>query len=357
MVAPPWFAVPPPGYGGIERVVSYLTEGLVARGHDVTLFASGGSRTAAHLVSPFAEPPSAALGDTMVEAEHLVSAYASWRDFDLIHDHTALGLLAANTLPIPVVHTVHGPVAGPYHELCAKLRPGVHLVAISRSQRASIPRPATVVHNALDLAATHMGDGGGGYLLFVGRMSPEKGVLDAIEIAHRARMPLLMLAKINEPAERQYFDDVVKPALRGRDVDVLGQPGEDVKLQAFQRATATLFPIHWDEPFGLVMIESMAAGTPVVAYPRGAVPEVIVDGVTGFLCASLEAAVAAVARVHELSRAACREHVARNFSSEGAVERHIQLYRAALAEPGAALAAPAQLAAPVPHAQSLRSTS
>jgi glycosyltransferase involved in cell wall biosynthesis len=328
IVAPPWFSVPPPGYGGIERVVSYLADGLADRGHRVTLFAAGGSRTSAELSVTLSEPPSRSLGDPIVEARHAAMAYARWQEFDVIHDHTMLGLIAGATLPIPVVHTIHGPITpdvAAFHEATAGR---VHLVCISNNQRSMLPPglEATVINNALTPAAYPFSDRHGEYLLFVGRMNAGKGILEAIEIARRARRPLLILAKINELEEQRFFDERVRPALCGVDAEVLCQPPEEVKLQAFRDALATLFPISWPEPFGLVMIESMATGTPVIAFRQGSVPEVIEHERTGFICESVDEAVIAVDRVATLDRKDCRLHVEQRFNAALAVVRHEQLF-------------------------------
>ena len=329
LVAPPWFAVPPAGYGGIERVVSYLADGLARRGHFVTLFASGGSRTEARLVSAFDEPPSRQLGDFAVEIVHTASAYGSARDFDVLHDHTLAGLASAILSPVPVVHTIHGPITPSFARLYETVSPPVNLVAISRHQRSTLPPrlQADVIYNGICVREVPFSADHGRYLLFVGRASPEKGILDAIEIARRAEMPLLVVAKVNEVAEQDYFDSHVAPALRLIEADVLLEPPEERKQRAYRDALATLFPIRWPEPFGLVMLESMAAGTPVIAYSDGAVPEVLVDGVTGFICNDANAATEAVHRVNRLDRRALRRYVEGKFGTETAVIRHEGLYR------------------------------
>lgn len=342
IVAPPWFAVPPVGYGGIELVVSYLADGLARRGHQVTLFAAGGSRTEARLVATFAEPPSALLGEPAVEARHVLAAYEHWREFDIIHDHTFLGPVTGAALPVPLVHTLHGPVTDANRELIAALGRRAHLVAISHHQRSTLPAGtrATVIHNGIDPAAFPFSAEPGDYLLFCGRINPEKGPVEAIEIARRAGLPLLMVVKINERLEHEYWEAEVRPRLRGLDVEVKQQPPTEEKLAAYRGALATLFPIQWPEPFGLVMVESMAAGTPVIAFPRGSVPEVVLDGVTGFHCRDLDDAAEACWRAKELDRRECRRRVERHFSASLNVLRHEQLYRAILASNGRGEPAP-----------------
>lgn len=328
IVAPPWFAVPPVGYGGVEWVVSYLADGLVERGHDVTLFASGGSRTKARLVTVYDDPPSAALGDGIVEAAHVAHAYALERSFDIIHDHTILGLLAARSCAVPVVHTVHGEVTPLVARVYRELAPALHFVAISNNQAATLPPGCrhTTVYNGIDTSLFPFRAQPGEYLLFVGRMNAEKGILPAIEIARRTGRPLLVLAKVNEAPEKEFFEAMVRPALRGVDAEVRLQVTHEEKARAYGEAYATLFPIGWPEPFGLVMVESMAAGTPVIAFRNGSVPEVVKDGVTGFVCETVEEAVAAVGRVDEIDRGACRRHVEEHFSARVNVEQHERLF-------------------------------
>jgi glycosyltransferase involved in cell wall biosynthesis len=328
-IAPPWFAVPPNGYGGAEWVVSILAEGLVARGHDVTLFAAGGSKTAGRLVETFERAPSLEIGDPIVEGEHLVAAYGRWREFDVIHDHTALGLIAGASLPVPVVHTVHGPATKRMYNFYQRLGERVHLVSISQNQAGTLPPncPVEVIHNGIEVAKYPYSAEHGDYLLFVGRASPEKGPVEAIEIARGAGMPLRMLLKVNEEEERRYFETMVRPALDGVDVHLQYQVTHEEKAEAYRGALATLFPIQWPEPFGLVMTESMATGTPVIAFRQGSAPEVIADGVTGFLCDDVDGAVGAVSRVRGINRKECRDRVELQFGSALNVVRHEALYQ------------------------------
>jgi glycosyltransferase involved in cell wall biosynthesis len=338
LIAPPWLPVPPTGYGGIEWVVSLLAEGLVRQGHSVTLFASGGSETSAHLISEFERAPYDAMGNPAIEAVHALMAYRRWREFDLIHDHTLLGLLAGAQLPVPVIHTVHGPVTDPVARFYARLGQSVRFINISKHQQSTMPRECAtnVIYNATDATRYLFGEPSGEYLLFVGRMSPEKGIVDAIEIARRVGRPLRILAKINEPAERAYFRDWVAPALGSLEHQLVEETSHDEKAEVYRNAHATLFPINWDEPFGLVMTESMAAGTPVIGFRRGSVPEIIEHGRTGFICDSVDEAVDAVRAVHSLDRRACRERVERLFSVDLNIRRHEELYRTTIAQSGAA---------------------
>ncbi|MGH3732600.1 MAG: glycosyltransferase family 4 protein [Acidimicrobiales bacterium] len=331
MVAPGWLAVPPIGYGGIERVVSVLTEGLVAAGHDVTLFAAAGSVTSARLVTPLKTP--AKLGDPASASDdlyHTTAAFLHANEFDVIHDHTGMGpalgaMLSGRT---PVVHTLHGPWTEPSQRLLGLVQDRVHLVAISQSQRRANPRLhyAGMVYNGIDLSAHPFQPDKEDFLVFVGRISPEKRPEVAVEVARAAKLPLVMVIKRSEPAEQTYFDEVVAPLL-GDDVVVLDQPPHDVKVDVMGRARALLFPIDWPEPFGLVMTEAMACGTPVIARSLGAASEVVRDGVTGFLCSTPEQMVEAVADAVELKPEDCRYRVVERFSAATMVAGYEALYR------------------------------
>ncbi|MDH3225665.1 MAG: glycosyltransferase family 4 protein, partial [Thermoleophilia bacterium] len=280
VLGPVWFPVPPPAYGGTERVVSLLTEGLVEAGHDVTLFASGDSTTAARLVSEFPSAPSDRFGETAVELAHALSCYERVDEFDVISDHSGpLAAALAGAVRCPVVHTVHGALDGELgraYERIAGLNPRLGMVSISHSQRRPQPNLPWVgtCPNAIDLSEHALSLHRGDYLAFVGRMSPDKGAHRAIEVAKQLDMPLKLAAKMRTPAEVRYFEDFVRPQL-GADIEYLGELGPRDKVELLQNARVTLFPIDWEEPFGLVMIESMACGTPVVATRRGSVPAVI----------------------------------------------------------------------------------
>lgn len=334
IVAPPFLPVPPPGYGGIERVVSLLADGLVARGHDVTMFAAAGSVTNARVVTPLAIPP--VLGDPESLADdlfHTTAAYLEAESFDVVHDHTGLGPALGALLREhpPVLHTLHGPWTARARRLYGVLHDRIHLVAISRAQRAANPalRYAGVVYNGIDLAAHPFNPEKEDFLVYVGRVSPEKRPELAVEIAHRAKRRLVMIVKRSEPAEQAYWDAVVAPRLDGT-VEVLDQPPHDVKVDVMGRARAMLFPIDWPEPFGLVMAEAMACGTPVIARPLGAAPEVVVDGVTGYLRTTMDGMVDAVSAAGDLAPEACRLRAELCFSGDAMVDAYERTYRAIL---------------------------
>jgi glycosyltransferase involved in cell wall biosynthesis len=334
MIAPAWLPVPPIGYGGTERVVAVLVEGLVANGHDVTLFAAAGSVTSAHLVTPLATPPP--LGDPASVSDdlfHTTSAFLHATEFDIVHDHTGMGpaLGAMLTGRTPVIHTLHGPWTAFNRRFLGLVENRVHLVAISRAQQAANPhlRYAAVVHNGIDLSVHPFNPVKEDFLVFVGRVSPEKRPEVAVEVARAAKLPLVMVVKRREPAERAYWDEFVAPILGG-DVTVLDEPSQAVKADVLGRARALLFPIDWPEPFGLVMVEAMACGTPVIACPLGAVPEVVTDGVTGFLCSTPGQMVHAAGAATELRPEDCRVRVEQCFSAQAMAAAYERVYRVAL---------------------------
>jgi glycosyltransferase involved in cell wall biosynthesis len=330
-VAPLNEAVPPKLYGGTERVVSYLTDELVAMGHDVTLFASGDSHTSARLVACC---PRALRLDTECEdriAHHVLlleKVISRAKLFDVIHFHMDhLHYPWARRAPVPVVTTLHGRQNIP--DLAALYREfdDLPLVSISDSQRTPIPHADWVatIHHGLppDLLAPGRGDGG--YLAFLGRFSAEKGFQRAVEIARRTGLPLKAAAKL-ESHDRPYFEAVVRPLLDDPLVEWVGEIGEADKARFLGDARALLFPIDWPEPFGLVMIEAMACGTPMVAWNMGSVPEVVENGRTGFIVSSMDEAVAAVAACADLDRRICRATFERRFSARRMATDYAAIY-------------------------------
>ena len=332
VIAPVWFPVPPSGYGGIELVVSLLAEGLVDAGHDVTLFASGGSTTKANLITPMPEPPAASeLGNPWFDALHALSSYLQVDGFDVVHDHAGIvgpvcGAMRRGTPP--VVHTLHGPWTPESKQFYAVAAPHVHLVAISDAQRAMNPDVAyaTTVHNGIDLSAYPYRAAKEDFLVYVGRATPDKGPKEAIEIARRAGMPLQMVLKRGEPPEQEYFHREIEPLLRS-DVELHENVPHDVKVDLLGRAKAMVFPIRWPEPFGLVMVEAMACGTPVVTTNWGAAPELVDDGITGFRRDGDDDLVDALAHVGDIDPAACRKWVEERFSAEAMVRSYENVYK------------------------------
>jgi glycosyltransferase involved in cell wall biosynthesis len=331
-VSPLYESVPPPRYGGTERVVSYLTEELVRRGHAVTLYATGDSQTAARLVpcAPKAlrlDPPA-----DPVLWHHLAleAAYADAGAFDVIHAHTDyLTLPFARAAAAPTLLTLHGRLDLPDLDRLFARYPEVDLVSISDSQREPFGEDvawAGTVHHGIPLAGFPFEPEPRDYLAFVGRVSPEKGLDLAIRVAEAVGMPLRVGAKV-DPVDQQYFEAVIRPLLASPLVEFIGELDEASKAELLAHARALVFPIDWPEPFGLVMLEAMACGTPVVARPCGAVPEVVDDGVTGYLALREADFVRAVRAVERLDRRACRDHVARHFSVERMADRYEALYR------------------------------
>ena len=327
-----WFPVPPTGYGGIEWVVSLLADGLVDAGHDVTLFASGDSRTKAELAYVYETAPSAEIGKSSVEIRHALACLERADEFDVVHDHSGPPAAAlAGAIRTPAVHTVHGPLLGEpgeVYEQIARVAPRTHLVSLSMNQRAPHPDLPWVanVPNALDFsvypAQPHRGD----YLFFLGRMSPEKGAHRAVAVAVESGLPLLLAGKRREPAEQQYVPELVEPHLRPGQIEYLGEVTHGEKVELLQNARATLFPVDWEEPFGLVMIESMACGTPVIAARRGSVPEVIEDGRTGIVVDDYSEMAGAIERADLLDPVELRTAAAERFSRERMVSDYVAVY-------------------------------
>jgi glycosyltransferase involved in cell wall biosynthesis len=336
ILSPVWFPVPPSGYGGIELVVSLLADGLAAAGHDVTLFASGDSFTKAELVAVFPEAPSSEIGMTGPELRHALACYERAADFDLINDHSGpLAVAVGGAVSTPVVHTVHGPLTGADGELYVSLgrvAPEVGLISLSLNQRKPQPDLNWVAncHNALDLDSYPVHSARGEYLLFLGRMSADKGCHRAVEVAREAGVLLKIAGKMREPAEREYFEAYVAPHL-GDGAEYLGETSHRKKVSLLQNARATLFPIEWEEPFGLVMIESMACGTPVIATRWGAVPEVIEHGRSGIIVDDYREMAAALADADRLEPSECRRSAEEGFSAERMVQDYVTAYEAVLA--------------------------
>lgn len=337
-VAPLFESVPPKLYGGTERVVSYLTEELVRRGHDVTLFASGDSETSARLVagSPRALWETPDCRDPTPHHVRLVELVArEAHRFDVIHYHIDyLHFPVVGVLPCPTLTTLHGRPYPHDEEELFNAYPHVPLASISDAQRSPIPRAnwrATVYHGMpLDEHSFH-GERGS-YLAFLGRVSPEKGLEKAVEIARLAGLPLRVAAKIY-PEERPYYEHVINPLLRESPwVEFIGEVGGTAKDEFLGGALALLFPINWEEPFGLVMIEAMACGTPVIAFRHGSVPEVMVEGVTGFVVDDVEGAVDAVRATDQLDRRECRRVFSERFSVERMASDYLAVYRKLIVE-------------------------
>ncbi len=335
-VAPLYESVPPRLYGGTERVVSWLADELVERGHEVTLFASGDSRTHARLVSAWpralrldpAQPDPFAL-----HTLELAQAFSRADDFDVVHCHVDyLAFPYGRLVSTPVVHTLHGRLdLRPLIHVLTELRE-VPLVSISDSQREPLAglglNWVATVHHGLPMqdvpAVTTASDGR--YLVFLGRMSAEKRPDLAIAVAKRAGLPLIMAAKVDRP-DREYFEREIRPQLGHPLIEYIGEVSDAEKWRLLGDALALLFPIDWPEPFGLAMIEALACGTPVVARPCGAVPEIVRDGEVGFLADTVDELVAAVKRVDVIDRARCRRWAEAQFSVGVMADHYESVYR------------------------------
>jgi glycosyltransferase involved in cell wall biosynthesis len=340
-VAPLMESVPPKLYGGTERIVAYLTDELVSLGHDVTLFASGDSVTKARLESVW--PRALRLDETMRDylAPHIVMLETIARraeTFDVVHvhvDYLAYPILQRTV--VPFLATLHGrldlrELQSLYGTFC-----DVPVVSISDSQRAPLPQPNYVgtIYHGIPERLLQLGSGAGGYLAFLGRISPEKAPDAAIRIAAKAGMKLKIAAKVDK-VDEAYFAECIEPLLKQPHVEYIGEISDDEKSEFLGNAAGLLFPIAWREPFGLAMIEAMACGTPVIASNFGSVPEVIDDGVTGFIVESEEQAVAAVRRLGNLDRAVIRRAFENRFTARRMAKDYVGLYRQMIARKAAA---------------------
>ncbi|HEY3705225.1 MAG TPA: glycosyltransferase family 4 protein [Terracidiphilus sp.] len=331
-VPPLYESVPPQLYGGTERVVSYLTEELVRQGHEVTLFASADSETRAEL-RPIC-PKALRLAHPDIPcplAWHVLQAEIVAQEadkFDVIHCHADFLLFPQiRSGRMPAISTMHGRLD--ITDLFPLFREfsDMRLVSISNAQRAPMPWAnwEATVHHGLPVDEFSPGDGKGGYLAFLGRVSPEKGLAAAIRIAKSTHLPLRIAAKV-DPVDQKYFEKSIRPLLNDPQIEFLGEIGDDQKSQFLSNAHAVLFPINWPEPFGLVMIEAMACGTPVIAFPGGSVPEILENGVTGFIVHNVKAAAEAVRRIPSISRSQCREVFETRFSARRMCEDYVHVY-------------------------------
>lgn len=329
--SPVWFPVPPDRYGGIEAIVQLLADGLMDAGVDVTLFASGDSTSKAPIVSAFERAPSERIGQSYWELQHLLPFLERRDEFDIVHDHSGLvGLTTFGLTGCPTIHTVHGPLAGGpgdvYRKVCS-IVPHAGLVSLTYNQRRPLPELPWIanVPNAIDTSRYSVDRKPGDALLFLGRMSPDKGAHRAIRVAKRLGRPLNIAAKCREPEEQAYFDEFVAPHLDS-DIQYVGEVDHAEKCALLSRAHALVVPIEWEEPFGLVMIEALASGTPVVAMRRGSVPEILQHGETAFIANDLAEMVAFVDRASELDPVRLRREVEDRFSVRQMVQGYLDSY-------------------------------
>ncbi|OGE75344.1 MAG: hypothetical protein A3C85_02330 [Candidatus Doudnabacteria bacterium RIFCSPHIGHO2_02_FULL_48_21] len=331
-IAPIVERVPPTKYGGTERMVHALTEELVNRGHDVTLFASGDSITSAKLVSVYPKALRAAkikeiYGANVHTMLNIGLAYNRQKEFDIIHDHNSiLSLPTANACETPVVMTMHAPYTGENRKIFQILRRPFQ-VSISQSQAYLAPgiNHAGTVYNGLPMEHFPFSREHDGYLLFVGRISPEKGVHFAIETAQALNFPLIIAAKL-EPTDKNYFYQYVEPHL-SEQIQWIGEVDEKERNRLMSRAMCFLHAVTWREPFGLALIEAMACGCPAVAFNKGSIPEIIKNGKTGYVVQDLEGMVDAVSSIDNIDRETCRKYALTNFSAKKMADGYEVIYQ------------------------------
>lgn len=333
IVAPPWLPVPPGAYGGTETVLDTLACGLKAAGHDVLLCTTGDSLCDVERTWVFEKAVGVGNGGAVSEIRHVIHSYQHAFDADIIHDHTLVGPIYAASHPeLAMVTTNHGPFDKDLIGFYRAIAPRVPIIAISHHQArtaGTIPIAATI-HHGVDVDKFPIGTGSGGYVAFLGRMHPGKGVDIAARVAREAGYPLRIAGKMSEPAEIAYFEAKVRPLLGGN-IDYVGELNYAEKVELLGNATCLLNPIVWPEPFGMVMIESLACGTPVVTTHHGAAPEIVEDGVAGFLCSDEVQLAHALTRISSIDRSKCRALVAEKFSSKMMVDRHVELYQSVAA--------------------------
>ena len=329
LIAPPWFQLPPRGYGGIEWMSFWLAEELVKRGHEVTLVASGENHSHARFLQTYQYPPTEGLGGSVPEIVHagMASRLLDGLELDIVHDHSFAGPLLARARGCPTVVTAHGPPDGELADYYREVGTSSSLVAISHSQRRQrpdLPWVATV-HNGIPTDEYPFREEKESFVLWLGRMSPEKAAHVAIDTARQAGRRLVLAGKCNEPAEKRYFDQEVRPRL-GPDITWVGEADTHFKKKLLSEASCLLFPIQWAEPFGIVMVEALACGTPVVALRQGSVPEVVDDGVTGYICDDPQGLSSALNRADRINPHACRRQAVKHFEASAMASAYEAIY-------------------------------
>jgi len=350
-IAPLWESVPPRAYGGTEAVVYLLVEELVRRGHDVTLWASGDSKTSARLRSCC--PISLRTAEdiefkNLYSCQHAALALKEAREYDIVHNHAGEEVMALSQLvpDVPMLTTMHCLIT-PDTKFVWDLYPGYY-ANISWSQHRLMPQIscgifAGVAYNGVDVSSFPFQREKQDHLLFISRLSPEKGPEQAIEVARRTGRRLVMAGKV-DPKDREYFKRVVEPQIDGKQIIFKGEADGALKRELYREASCVLMPIDWEEPFGLVMPEAMACGTPVIVFNRGAAAEIVEHGETGFVVETLEEMARAVDQVHTIDPAYCRARMEQRFDAPAMADRYLELYESVLAAPGAKVATAVQTA-------------
>lgn len=338
MLAPPWIPVPPPAYGGIEQVIALLAGELTERGHEVTLFAAPGTESPAEVLSPLERPYPDEIQLSVYEADHVASAFASVDEadqpFDVIHDNCGFTAFAfADRIETPVLHTLHGPFTPDTSAFYARHAGKASAVALSRYQAEQAPGEldvVAVIGNPIVVDEFPFRDEKDDYLLWIGRLNDDKGPQRAIAAAREAGAPLVLAGPV-QPGEEEFFAREVEPHLDGDGIRYIGEVGAD-KAELYAGARAFLMPIRWAEPFGLVMTEAMACGTPVIAFPEGSAPELVLDGETGFVVNDEHEMAAAVGRLGEIDPARCRDSARERFDVAAVAEAYERAYEAVSAK-------------------------
>ena len=332
MLAPPWIPVPPPGYGGIEQVIGLLTGELTERGNTVALFAAPGTEAEAHVLSPLEAPHPDEIEMSLYEVDHVASAFdridETTHAFDVIHDHCGFtGFAFANRIDTPVIHTLHGPFTDETTAFYARHGHKARAVALSRYQAEQAPDEldvVAVIGNPMVVDDFPFRADKDDYLLWIGRFNPDKGPERAIAAASEMDVPLVLAGPV-QPGNEDFFAREVEPHLDGDQIRYIGEVGDE-KGDLYAGASALLMPIRWPEPFGLVMTEAMACGTPVIAFPEGSAPEIVLDGETGFVVEDEHEMAAAVHRLGEIDPERCRESARERFDVTAVAQAYEQVY-------------------------------